>query len=180
MGIYLYVLTNVRTKNQTEDNKESAFLRIINHTEIRKGITLSDKQINIKQIITEGKTSLGIEFGSTRIKAVLIDHRFKVISSGSYEWENRLENGYWTYSLENIITGMQTAYDCLRQAVERNYGVTIRTIGSIGISAMMHGYMAFDNTGELLVPFRTWRNSTTGDAARELTDRFSSSWACCV
>ncbi|MFB5676824.1 xylulokinase [Paenibacillus terreus] len=129
-------------------------------------------QSSIKQAITKGETSLGIEFGSTRIKAVLIDDRFETIASGSYEWENRLEDGFWTYSLVDIITGLQEAYSEMKQEVERNYGITIRTIGSIGFSAMMHGYMAFDSTGELLVPFRTWRNATTGAAARELTDTF--------
>jgi sugar (pentulose or hexulose) kinase len=128
--------------------------------------------VKIKQAITMGETSLGIEFGSTRIKAVLIDHRFKTIASGSFEWENRLENGFWTYNLVDIITGLQAAYSEMKQEVERNYGITIRTIGSIGISAMMHGYMAFDKTGELLVPFRTWRNATTSVAARELTEKF--------
>ncbi|WEG11188.1 FGGY-family carbohydrate kinase [Pullulanibacillus sp. KACC 23026] len=129
-------------------------------------------QVNIKQAIADGQTSLGIELGSTRIKAVLIDSSFNTIASGGYEWENRLENGFWTYSLVDIITGLQTAYSELKQEVERHYGMTIRTIGSIGISAMMHGYMAFDNTGELLVPFRTWRNTTTSVAAKELTDQF--------
>jgi len=127
---------------------------------------------NIKQAITEGTTSLGIEFGSTRIKAVLIDHRFGTIASGSYEWENRLEDGFWTYNLVDIITGLQAAYSDMKQEVERKYGITIRKIGSIGFSAMMHGYMAFDKTGELLVPFRTWRNSTTSVAAKELTGKF--------
>ncbi|SDM48260.1 xylulokinase [Sediminibacillus halophilus] len=127
---------------------------------------------SINQAITKGETSLGIEFGSTRIKAVLINNCFETIASGSYDWENRLEDGYWTYSLVDIVTGLQTAYEEMRQEVERNYGITIRTIGSIGISGMMHGYMAFDKTGELLVPFRTWRNATTGVAAKELTDKF--------
>ncbi len=126
----------------------------------------------IKQAITKGETSLGIEFGSTRIKAVLIDHRFETLATGSYEWENLLDNGFWTYNLVDIMTGLQAAYSEMKQEVERNYGMTIRTIGSIGISAMMHGYMAFDKTGELLVPFRTWRNSTTGVAANELTELF--------
>jgi len=129
-------------------------------------------RVNIKQAITKGETSLGIEFGSTRIKAVLIDNNFKTIASGSYEWENRLEDGFWTYSLVDIITCLQAAYSEMKQEVERNFGITIRIIGSIGISAMMHGYMAFDHTGELLVPFRTWRNATTGVAAKELTDKF--------
>ncbi|WP_372512537.1 xylulokinase [Bacillus salipaludis] len=141
-------------------------------TAIGKGIHVKTNRADIKQAIAKGETSLGIEFGSTRIKAVLIDHRFETIASGSYEWENRLEDGFWTYNLVDIITGLQTAYSEMKQEVERNYGITIRTIGSIGFSAMMHGYMAFDRTGELLVPFRTWRNATTGVAAKELTDRF--------
>lgn len=125
-----------------------------------------------KEAITNGETSLGIEFGSTRIKAILIDHRFETIASGSYEWENLLKDGYWTYNQEDIITGLQTAYREMKQEVEQNYGVTLQTVGSIGFSAMMHGYMAFDSKGELLVPFRTWRNATTGEAARELTEGF--------
>jgi sugar (pentulose or hexulose) kinase len=137
-----------------------------------EGINVKTNRLNIKQAITEGETSLGIEFGSTRIKAVLVDNRFETIASGSYEWENLLEDGFWTYNLLDIITGLQAAYSEMKQEVERNYGITIRTIGSIGFSAMMHGYMAFDHTGELLVPFRTWRNATTSVAAKELTDKF--------
>ncbi|MEH7314324.1 ATPase [Priestia megaterium] len=129
-------------------------------------------QESIKQAIARGKTSLGIELGSTRIKAVLIDENFETIASGSYEWENLLEDGFWTYNLLDIITGLQSAYREMKQEVERSYGITIRTVGSIGVSAMMHGYMAFDKTGELLVPFRTWRNATTSAAAKELTEHF--------
>ncbi|MGG0585975.1 FGGY-family carbohydrate kinase [Priestia megaterium] len=129
-------------------------------------------QESIKQAIAKGKTSLGIELGSTRIKAVLIDENFETIASGSYEWENLLEDGFWTYNLLDIITGLQSAYREMKQEVERSYGITIRTVGSIGVSAMMHGYMAFDKTGELLVPFRTWRNATTSSAAKELTEHF--------
>jgi sugar (pentulose or hexulose) kinase len=129
-------------------------------------------QESIKQAIAKGKTSLGIELGSTRIKAVLINENFETISSGSYEWENLLEDGFWTYNLLDIITGLQSAYREMKQEVERSYGITIRTVGSIGVSAMMHGYMAFDKTGELLVPFRTWRNATTSAAAKELTEHF--------
>ncbi|MCM3251829.1 MULTISPECIES: xylulokinase [Priestia] len=129
-------------------------------------------QESIKQAIAKGKTSLGIELGSTRIKAVLIDENFETIASGSYEWENLLEDGFWTYNLLDIITGLQSAYREMKQEVERNYRITIRTVGSIGVSAMMHGYMAFDKTGELLVPFRTWRNATTSAAAKELTEHF--------
>ncbi|WP_394556549.1 xylulokinase [Priestia aryabhattai] len=130
-------------------------------------------QETIKQAIAKGKTSLGIELGSTRIKAVLIDENFETIASGSYEWENLLEDGFWTYNLLDIITGLQSAYREMKQEVERSYGITIRTVGSIGVSAMMHGYMAFDKTGELLVPFRTWRNATTSEAAKELTEHFN-------
>jgi sugar (pentulose or hexulose) kinase len=124
----------------------------------------------LKEAIAKGETSLGIEFGSTRIKAVLIDRRFETIASGSYEWENLLKDGYWTYNQEDIITGLQTAYRELKQDVAQQYGVTLKTVGAIGFSAMMHGYLAFDSAGELLVPFRTWRNATTGAAARALTD----------
>ncbi len=128
--------------------------------------------VDWKEAITKGETSLGIEFGSTRIKAVLIDQRFETIASGSYEWENELKDGYWTYNLEIILAGLQTAYREMKEEVLQKYGVSLRTVGSIGFSAMMHGYMAFDSAGELLVPFRTWRNATTGAAARELTDKF--------
>ncbi|MFC7063514.1 xylulokinase [Halobacillus seohaensis] len=139
---------------------------------IRKEIKLKNNLVNIKQKIINGETSLGIEFGSTRIKIVLIDNCFATIASGNYEWENRLENGFWTYHLEEIITGLQAAYSDMKQKVVHNYGITIQKIGSIGISAMMHGYMALDNKGELLVPFRTWRNATTSAAANKLTDLF--------
>ncbi|CAM4431201.1 xylulokinase [Paenibacillus typhae] len=127
---------------------------------------------NIRQAILEGGTSLGIEFGSTRIKAVLIDQKFETVASGSYEWENQLVDGYWTYHLNDIIKGLQTAYSELKQEVQQKYEVTLSKVGSIGFSAMMHGYMAFDSKGELLVPFRTWRNATTGAAAKELTEQF--------
>ncbi|KRE64505.1 xylulokinase [Paenibacillus sp. Soil750] len=130
------------------------------------------KQLDLKEAITKGETSLGIEFGSTRIKAVLIDRRFETIASGSYEWENQLKDGYWTYNQEDILKGLQVAYREMKQEVERNYGATLKTVASIGFSAMMHGYMAFDSEGELLVPFRTWRNATTSAAARKLTDFF--------
>ncbi|MDG5473180.1 FGGY-family carbohydrate kinase [Jeotgalibacillus sp. ET6] len=133
---------------------------------------MSRVQSEIKQSIANGETSLGVELGSTRIKAILMDDQFNTIASGSHEWENRLENGFWTYNLEDILTGLQEAYRDLKQEVERKYGVTIRKIGSIGISAMMHGYLAFDKNGELLVPFRTWRNGTTTSAAKKLTEYF--------
>lgn len=126
----------------------------------------------IKSAIEHGKTVLGIEFGSTRIKAVLIDEAHNPIASGDYEWENRLENGIWTYSLEDIWKGLQDSYSNMAADVKQKYGVTITTVGAIGFSAMMHGYMAFDKEGELLVPFRTWRNSITGQAAKALTELF--------
>ncbi|MDN4067850.1 FGGY-family carbohydrate kinase [Paenibacillus vini] len=128
---------------------------------------------NIKEAIVRGETSLGIEFGSTRIKAVLMDHHFKTIGSSSYEWENQLIGGYWTYDLNEVIIGLQETYDQLRQKVANNYGVTLQKIGSIGCSAMMQGYIALDHAGELLVPFRTWRNATTSIAATELTEKFN-------
>ncbi|MDM5337399.1 FGGY-family carbohydrate kinase [Fictibacillus enclensis] len=133
---------------------------------------MNTNKAGLKDAISKGETSLGIEFGSTRIKAVLTDKNFETIASGSYEWENRLENGFWTYNLVDIITGLQTAYADMKREVEQSYGITIREIGSIGVSAMMHGYMAFDHSGELLVPFRTWRNATTSVAAQKLTDQF--------
>jgi len=125
-----------------------------------------------KEAIARGDTALGIELGSTRIKAVLVDRQFRTIASGSHEWENRLKDGYWTYDQEEILAGLQAAYRDLKRDAAARYGVTLRTAGSIGFSAMMHGYMAFDSGGELLVPFRTWRNSTTGEAARRLTELF--------
>ncbi|MCB0252676.1 MAG: FGGY-family carbohydrate kinase [Anaerolineae bacterium] len=122
--------------------------------------------------IESGKTVLGIEFGSTRIKAVLIDQEHKSLASGSYAWENQYENGIWTYSIDDVWTGLQASYRELSQAVDDQYGVRLRTVGAIGFSGMMHGYMAFDKDGNLLVPFRTWRNTITGEAAEQLTDLF--------
>ena len=126
----------------------------------------------VKHSIINGETSLGIELGSTRIKAVLIDRNFATIASSSYEWENQLIDGYWTYSLDAMMHGLQETYRRLRQDVENKYGITLQKIGSIGCSAMMQGYIALDNAGDLLVPFRTWRNATTGVAASELTEKF--------
>lgn len=125
-----------------------------------------------KQIIEEGKAVLGIELGSTRIKAVLIDTQFNPIAQGSYNWENKLENGLWTYSIDDVWKGMQDAYSALREDVATKYGCEIDYLAGIGISAMMHGYMAFDMEGRILVPFRTWRNTNTGRAAAELSDLF--------
>ena len=126
--------------------------------------------MTIQEKISGGKTRLGIEFGSTRIKATLIDDTFAPVAGGSHEWENRLENGYWTYSLEDIHNGLRSCYADLKKDVSEKYGVKLENIGAIGISAMMHGYMAFDESDSLLVPFRTWRNTTTEKAASELTE----------
>ena len=125
-----------------------------------------------QKAIESGKTVLGVEFGSTRIKAVLIGEDHMSIASGSHEWENRHENGIWTYSLKDIWTGLQESYRKLSHEVLDKYNTPLQTIGAIGFSAMMHGYMAFDKNGNLLVPFRTWRNTITGQASRELTDLF--------
>ncbi len=126
-----------------------------------------------KELIESGRAVLGIELGSTRIKAVLIDENHTPIASGSHEWENRLENGFWTYSLEDVWTGLRHSYQDLAADVEKKYGAVITKIGAMGFSAMMHGYMAFDREDKLLVPFRTWRNSNTGEAADALTKLFS-------
>ena len=128
--------------------------------------------MEVKEMITGGRTALGIEFGSTRIKAVLVGEDNSPIASGSYEWENRYENNVWTYSLDMIWKGLQDSYTKLAEDVQNRYGVALETVGSIGFSAMMHGYMAFDKAGELLVPFRTWRNTITAQAAEELTGLF--------
>ena len=125
-----------------------------------------------KRAIEKGDSYLGIELGSTRIKAVLTDSTHGVIASGSHTWENRLEDSVWTYSLEDIWGGIRSCFAGLAQDVEEKYGVRLERAGAIGISAMMHGYMAFDNAGELLVPFRTWRNTITQKAAEELTGLF--------
>jgi sugar (pentulose or hexulose) kinase len=125
-----------------------------------------------QKAIDTGKTVLGIEFGSTRIKAVQIGEDHTPIASGSYDWENRYENGIWTYSLEDVWTGMRESYRKLSEEVFENYNTPLQTIGAIGFSAMMHGYLAFDKDGNLLVPFRTWRNTTTAQAATALSELF--------
>jgi sugar (pentulose or hexulose) kinase len=122
----------------------------------------------LKQL-QDGNCYLGIELGSTRIKAVLNVEGGETIASGSYTWENRWENGYWTYSLDDVWTGLQGAYGDLKEQVKNTYGVTLSKIKAMGISAMMHGYLPFGEDGELLTPFRTWRNTTTAQASEELT-----------
>lgn len=127
----------------------------------------------IKEVIESGRAVLGIEFGSTRIKAVLVDEDNTPVAAGSHEWENRFENGVWTYSLDDIWVGLRDCYASLKADVRAKYGVTLKNFAAIGFSAMMHGYMVFDEKGELLVPFRTWRNSITEEAADELTSLFN-------
>ena len=126
-----------------------------------------------KEIISSGKAILGIEFGSTRIKAVLIDPENKPIAQGSHTWENQLVDGLWTYSTEAIWYGLQDCYADLRKNVIKEYDVEIETLAAIGFSAMMHGYMPFNEAGEIMVPFRTWRNTNTGKAAAELSELFN-------
>ena len=126
----------------------------------------------MKEYIASGKAVLGIELGSTRIKAVLIDENHAPIASGSHEWENQFVNGVWTYSMDAVWSGLQACYADLRRDVQEKYGVGLKKIAAIGISAMMHGYLAFDAQGKLLAPFRTWRNTITGPAAAELTEVF--------
>jgi len=118
------------------------------------------------------KTALGIELGSTRIKAVLIDERHIPIASGDHEWENRLVDGVWTYSLEDVHSGLQDCYARLKADVKAKYGTELTTVGAIGVSAMMHGYLPFDKEGKQLCGFRTWRNTITGAAAAELSGLF--------
>lgn len=125
-----------------------------------------------KECIANGKAVLGIEFGSTRIKAVLVDESNQPIASGAHDWENRLENGIWTYSLDDIWTGLQDCYAKLAEDVQAQYGEKLVRLGAIGFSAMMHGYMAFNDKEELMVPFRTWRNTITQEASDKLTELF--------
>lgn len=118
------------------------------------------------------KLTLGIELGSTRIKAVLTDEDHLTAADGSFEWENRFENGYWTYDISDAVRGVRECFAILSARFEEKYKEPLTSPGSIGISAMMHGYLPFDSRNELLVPFRTWRNSTTGRAADYLTELF--------
>ncbi len=123
--------------------------------------------------ILTGNESLGIEFGSTRIKAVLIDESCNPIATGSFDWENKLENGIWTYHTDEIWLGLQAAYESLNNNAEEKFGAKIKKLSSIGFSAMMHGYLPFDKDDNMLVPFRTWRNTMTASAAKKLTELFN-------
>jgi sugar (pentulose or hexulose) kinase len=127
----------------------------------------------IRDAIENGNTFLGVEFGSTRIKAVLIDKEHRPLASGSHTWENKLVNNLWTYSLQDIWSGLRDCYRSLAEDVKKQYGLELAKIGAMGFSGMMHGYMAFDAKGELLVPFRTWRNTNTEAASEQLTRLFN-------
>ena len=130
-------------------------------------------KLDAKSTIETGKAILGIELGSTRIKAVLIDRENRPIAQGSHTWENQLVDGLWTYSIESIWSGLQDCYADLRSNVKKLYdGIEIESLAAIGVSAMMHGYMPFNEKEEILVPFRTWRNTNTGRAAAELSELF--------
>lgn len=133
---------------------------------------MSMDQNDIRKSVESGNTVLGVEFGSTRIKAVLICADGSPVASGSHDWENRHENGVWTYSLEDVWQGLQDSYRKLNREVTEKYGAPLTKIGAIGFSAMMHGYLAFDRDENLLAPFRTWRNTMTEQASRELTELF--------
>ena len=128
--------------------------------------------MTVAQAIIGGKTCLGIELGSTRIKAVLLGEDYTPIAGGSHTWENRYENGYWTYHLDEVWAGIAACYQDLKRDVQNKYGVRLTSVGVMGVSGMMHGYMPFDAAGNLLTPFRTWRNTTTARAAEELTNLF--------
>ncbi len=127
----------------------------------------------IKALIESAKTYLGIELGSTRIKAVLIAPDYTSIASSDYAWENKYQNGYWTYDIQDVWTGLQSVFASLAQNIKNEYDVSLKRVASMGFSAMMHGYIALDKDNNLLVPFRTWRNTTTGKAASELTEKFN-------
>lgn len=135
-----------------------------------------------KKLLETGNGILGIELGSTRVKAVIIDENNSVIISGGSDWENKFDDGFWTYDLDTIFEGLKKAYENLKDNVRKEYNITLKTFKAIGISAMMHGYMAFNRDMELLVPFRTWRNETTAEASEKLTELFNFNvplrWSC--
>ena len=127
---------------------------------------------NVKNIILNAETALGIEFGSTRIKSVLVDLNGNPLASGSFDWENSYKNGVWTYSLDEVFEGLRASFAALKKSVYDKYGVKLETVGSMGISGMMHGYLAFDKDGAQLAEFRTWRNTITAEAAEKLSALF--------
>lgn len=128
---------------------------------------------DIKNIIESGGCSLGIEFGSTRIKAVLIGEDNEPLATGGHDWENKFENGIWTYALADVVAGMQDAYKKLADDVFTRYGATVSKLAALGVSAMMHGYLVFDDEGRQLAPFCTWRNNNAASAAEKLTKLFA-------
>ncbi len=128
----------------------------------------------IRTIIDRKETTIGIEFGSTRVKSVLVDFEGNILATGSYTWENKLDsNGYWTYDDDEIWKALRFSYKDLKTDVKNKYGLTLKGTSAMGVSAMMHGYLAFDKAGKLLVPFRTWRNNYSHEAAKELSQVFS-------
>lgn len=135
-------------------------------------------KLDAKSTIEAGKAILGIELGSTRIKAVLIDQENKPIAQGSHTWENQLVDGLWTYSVEAVWYGLQDCYADLRANVKSLYDTEIETLAAIGVSAMMHGYMAFNEKEEILVPFRTWRNTNTGQLPQPYPNYLSTTSLC--
>jgi sugar (pentulose or hexulose) kinase len=128
--------------------------------------------MDARRAVIENKTALGIELGSTRIKAVLIGEDYAPIAAGSYDWENRLADGVWTYRLDDVLDGVKSSFSNLVSDVKKKYGLDLVSTGAIGVSAMMHGYLVFDKNGRQLVPFRTWRNTMTEKAAALLTEKF--------
>ena len=130
------------------------------------------KTEKIRESILGGKTSLGIELGSTRIKGILVDENNEVIAAGGYSWENKLENGIWTYHLNDVWTGMRECYRTLAEDVRGKYDIELTSVGAMGISGMMHGYLVFDKAGRQLADFRTWRNTVTERSAAELSELF--------
>ncbi len=130
---------------------------------------MNQQQDGPAELIGSGKAILGIEFGSTRIKASLIAPDTTPLASGSYAWENQLKDGVWTYDMEDVWKGLAACYASLVASVRASYSVELRTVAAMGFSGMMHGYVALDAAGNLLVPFRTWRNNITGKACAELT-----------
>ncbi|NHA66487.1 xylulokinase [Phycicoccus flavus] len=133
-------------------------------------MSTTDDRSPARDVIADGRAVLGIELGSTRIKAVLVDDAGRPLAGGGHDWENRYEDRTWTYSEDDVWTGLRECYAAMAADCEERHGVTPTSLAGLGVSAMMHGYLALDNTGELLVPFRTWRNTSTGTAAAELTE----------
>jgi sugar (pentulose or hexulose) kinase len=133
---------------------------------------MGSDQETIRQAIREGRTAIGIELGSTRIKTILTGPDYFPVAAGSFDWENSQVNGIWTYDLDMVWQGIQTSFANMKSQVRDQYGLELETAGSIGFSGMMHGYVALDSEGELLVPFRTWRNNITGTASEALTQLF--------